>query len=66
VYWAAGAAIAFGGALTARILADRASPDDRLFIWLAGGAVIFLGLAVLSLGTRANLHPEEKGKTDRR
>jgi hypothetical protein len=55
VYWALGAAIAFAGAIAARIFAERAPDEYRLLIWLVGGAFIFLGVAVLSLGTRFRL-----------
>jgi hypothetical protein len=55
VFWAAGAAIAFGGAIAARLLAERAPDEYRLVIWLMGGAFVFLGVAVLSLGTRSRL-----------
>jgi hypothetical protein len=54
LYWIAGAVIAGGGALMARYLGDL-YPDYRIFWWMTGGAVIFVGLAVLSLGTRSHL-----------
>jgi hypothetical protein len=52
VYWIGGAAIALTGAVAGRIIADRFPLEDRVPIWLAGSAVIFLGLAVLSRGAR--------------
>lgn len=53
VYWTIGAVIALAGALTARFVADAAPAAYRVPIWLTGAAVIFIGLGVLSLGTRA-------------
>jgi hypothetical protein len=38
----------------ARLIADQLPPDQRVPVWLAGGGLIFLGLAVLSLGSRAH------------
>ena len=58
-FWAIGAAIAFTGAVVARLLAERVSGNYQLLIWLAGAAVIFLGAAVLSLGTRSRLESHE-------
>jgi cytochrome c biogenesis protein CcdA len=58
-FWVIGAAIAFTGAIAARLLAERLSGDYQLLIWLAGAAVIFLGVAVLSLGTRSHLDGDE-------
>ncbi len=56
VYWLAGAAIAGSGAVFARHFAEL-YPAHRILLWLTGAAVIFVGLAVLSLGTRARLEP---------
>lgn len=53
VWWGCGAAIALGGAVAARVIAEQFPLEDRVPIWLAGSAVIFLGLAVLSIGARA-------------
>lgn len=53
VYWVVGGAIGAAGALTARIVADAAPAHLRISIWLSGGALIFVGLAIVSLGTRA-------------
>jgi hypothetical protein len=55
VFWGAGAAIAFTGAIVARVVAEGFPVQDRAPIWLAGAVVIFLGLCVLSLGTRSHL-----------
>jgi hypothetical protein len=59
VYWTIGAAIAFGGAIVARAVAEQA-PGYRVPIWLAGAIVIFFGLGVLSLGTRSRLQPPDE------
>ena len=53
-FWIGGIAIALSGALAARLIAARFPLESRVPIWLAGSAVIFLGLAVLSLGARGN------------
>lgn len=50
-YWILGAGIAVVGALAARAAA-AAYPTYQVPLWLGGGALIFLGLAVLSMGTR--------------
>ena len=55
VFWMVGAAIACGGALTARLYAEHLPLEERLPFWLIGGGLVFLGMAVLSLGTRARL-----------
>jgi cytochrome c biogenesis protein CcdA len=60
IYWVAGAAIAFAGAVGARIVAEGFPLQDRVPIWLAGAAVIFLGLCVLSLGTRSHLDDQDQ------
>ena len=59
VYWAVGAAIAFAGAIAGRLLADQL-PGYRVPIWLAGAIVIFFGLAILSLGTKARLEVKDE------
>jgi amino acid transporter len=51
-YWIAGALIAFAGAIGARLLAAAASGQLGIAIWLVGAVFIFVGLAVLSFGTR--------------
>ena len=53
VYWILGATIAFTGATTANRLSAGLPLTEQLPYWLAGSAVIFLGLWILSLGTRA-------------
>lgn len=45
------------GALAARLIADFLPVDQRIPVWLAGGAVIFIGLAILSLGSRPEADP---------
>lgn len=51
-FWLAGAAIALAGASAARLLADGALANYRVPVWLTGCVFIFIGLAVVSLGTR--------------
>ncbi len=62
-----GAAIALGGALAARVIAEQFPLEDRVPIWLAGSAVIFLGLAVLSIGARAGRgDPPEESRPEQK
>ena len=58
VYWIAGALVGAAGALAARMLADTLDEVWRVPVWLAGGAAIFAGLAILSLGTRSRLEAD--------
>ncbi|QLH38336.1 MAG: hypothetical protein HWD60_04310 [Defluviicoccus sp.] len=53
-YWIAGAILACAGAVGAR-LSEIFPLQERIPIWLAGAGVVFLGLCVVSLGTRAYL-----------
>jgi hypothetical protein len=59
VYWVAGAAISFGAAAGARLIAEGAPPSQRVPIWLIGAVFVFVGLAILSLGTKGRLEVEE-------
>jgi cytochrome c biogenesis protein CcdA len=61
VYWVAGGVIALTGAALARSFAATV-PEHRILIWLGGVAIIFLGLAVLSLGTKARLQADRRDK----
>ena len=61
-YWTVGGGIACGGAIVARVVADGLDPDNRYLAWIAGSALIFLGISVLSLGTHANLRPDKVDK----
>jgi hypothetical protein len=54
-YWLAGALIACAGAMIVNRLSAGLPVEGRLPYWVAGSAVIFLGLWVLSLGTRARM-----------
>ena len=54
-YWLTGAAVACGGALLTNWLSADLPIAEQGPYWLVGTAVIFLGLWVLSLGTRAHL-----------
>lgn len=63
VYWTVGAAISFSGALIASNLAEGLPLHSRYPLWIAGTAAIFLGLWVLSLGTKSRLRGKEgRGK----
>jgi hypothetical protein len=53
VYWLVGAVVACSGAALANRLSAGLPLADRAAYWIAGSAVIFLGLWILSLGTRA-------------
>jgi hypothetical protein len=51
-FWIAGSIIALSGGLMGRIVAAQLGGNDRIVVWLAASTIIFIGLAVLSLGTR--------------
>jgi hypothetical protein len=59
VYWAAGAAVSFGGAAGARLFAETLPPSDRVPVWLIGAVFVFIGLGILSLGTKGRAEVEE-------
>lgn len=59
VYWAVGAAISFGAAAGARLFANTMPPSERVPIWLIGAVFVFVGLAILSLGTKGRKEVEE-------
>ena len=62
IYWLAGALVACSGALIANRLSDGLPMSDRAPYWIAGSAAIFLGLWILSLGTRSSTD-EDQGDT---
>ena len=62
VYWIAGAVLACAGAVGARLVSELFPLGQRIPIWLTGAGIVFLGLCVLSLGTRAWLEPAEEGE----
>lgn len=59
VYWVVGAAISFGAAAGARLLAETMPLSERVPIWLIGAVLVFVGLAILSLGTKGRREVEE-------
>ena len=59
-YWVVGAAVAFVGAITAKVVADQFSLNQRLPFWIAGTAIIFLGLWILSFGNKSRIDAESK------
>lgn len=63
-FWLAGAAIALAGASAARLLADGALANYRVPVWLTGCVFIFIGLAVVSLGTRQRREGGSDDKDD--
>jgi hypothetical protein len=63
VYWLVGAVIACSGAALANWVSADLPMADRAPYWIAGSAVIFVGLWILSLGTRAR---SGEGGDDRR
>ena len=62
-YWIAGAVLACAGAVGARLLSELFPLEQRIPIWLTGAGIVFLGLCVLSLGTRAWLEPSGEEET---
>jgi len=65
-YWTLGGAIALTGAVAARILGDHVGDVFRVPVWLTGAALIFVGLGVVSLGTKARLEDRGDGQDDDR
>jgi hypothetical protein len=59
VYWTVGAAISFGAAAGARLFAETLPLSERVPIWLIGAVFVFVGLGVLSLGTKGRREVEE-------
>ena len=64
VYWTVGAAISFVGAFIAKIIADEFPLAQRAPFWIAGTVIIFVGLWVLSHGTKARLDKTEQQEND--
>jgi len=62
VYWTVGAVVSFVGAFTAKIVADQFPLEQRLPFWIAGTAIIFVGLWVISMGTKSHLDKAERKK----
>jgi hypothetical protein len=54
-----GAAISFGAAAGARLFAETLPLSERVPIWLIGAVFVFVGLAILSLGTKGRREVEE-------
>ncbi len=66
VFWVAGATLSCAGALGARFLSESFPMQDRIPIWLAGAGLVFLGLCVVSFGTRARLEPLPEESDDQK
>lgn len=64
IYWTVGAAVSFVGAFTAKVVADQFPLEQRLPFWIAGTAIIFAGLWVLSMGTKSRLDKTEQQETE--
>ena len=64
VYWIVGGLIACIGAAVAKLLADQVPIDQRIPFWLVGSAIIFFGLYILSLGTKARLEKRDPDDGD--
>ena len=62
-YWLIGAGVACSGGLLANRLSADLPLAERGPYWLAGTAVIFLGLWILSFGTRARMAGREDDET---
>ncbi len=61
VYWIVGAVVALSGAAIARSISEDLPIAERVPYWLAGSTIIFIGLFILSLGTRSRIQrrPED-------
>jgi hypothetical protein len=55
VYWLLGAAVSVTGALVAKHIADQFPFAQRAPFWVGGTAIIFVGLWILSLGSKSRL-----------
>jgi len=64
IYWTVGAAVSCVGAFTAKIVADQFPLEQRLPFWITGTAIIFVGLWVLSMGTKSRLDKTEQQDND--
>ena len=53
-YWLAGAVVACSGALLANRLSAELPLPDRAPYWLAGSAVIFIGLWIVAQGSHTH------------
>ena len=68
VYWLLGAAVSVTGALVAKTVADQFPFAERAPFWIGGTAFIFVGLWILSLGSRSRLEGDDEptsGSDDR-
>lgn len=52
IYWIAGTLTAFGGVLVVRVLAGGLPGNEKVIATLTGYTLSFLGLFVISMGTR--------------
>ena len=59
-FWVTGAAIAFLGGYVANVVSADLPLNARFPIWILGSAVIFAGLCIVALGTRAHLGRGER------
>ena len=59
-YWLLGAAVAVTGAMVAKTIADQFPLAERAPFWIAGTAIIFAGLWVLSMGTKSRLQGDDE------
>jgi len=50
-----GAAVSVTGAIVAKTIADQFPFAQRVPIWIGGTVIIFVGLWILSLGTKSRL-----------
>ena len=68
VYWLLGAAVSVTGALVAKTVADQFPFAQRAPFWIGGTAIIFVGLWILSLGSKSRLEGADEptsGSDDR-
>jgi hypothetical protein len=57
VYWIFGATISCAGAVGARLVSENYPLQQRIWFWLVGALIVFFGLCIVSLGSRAHLEP---------
>ena len=67
-YWVLGAAVSVMGAIVAKSIADQFPFAQRAPFWIGGTAIIFVGLWILSLGSKSRLQEGDQpasGSEDR-
>jgi len=59
-YWLLGAVVSVLGAIAAKAVADQFPFAQRAPFWIGGTAIIFVGLWILSLGSKSRLLEDDQ------